>query len=102
MNTVCKTCGSVGFDKSLLGIHRCTFCDGTEGGNPPDIAREYVGNILHSMFYAGWVIEPTSCQCGGSYAWLKPRESGAKEMFGCVCHNTTRAMEQFLQDNDDR
>lgn len=28
----CKTCGSVGFVASVLGPDRCTFCDGTEGG----------------------------------------------------------------------
>lgn len=33
----CKTCKSVGFDKSVLGDDRCTFCDGTEGGNPPQL-----------------------------------------------------------------
>lgn len=36
---------------------------------------------------SGWVIEPTSCSCGGHWAWLKPRPSGAQNMHGCVCHN---------------
>lgn len=31
----CPTCGSAGFPESVLGANRCTFCDGTEGGNPP-------------------------------------------------------------------
>ena len=31
-------------------------------------------------------VEPTSCSCGGNYAWLKQRPSGAWEMVGCVCH----------------
>lgn len=31
----CKTCGGKGFPASVLGPDRCTFCDGTEGGNPP-------------------------------------------------------------------
>ena len=31
-------------------------------------------------------IEPTSCRCGGSYAWLGERPSGAWQMIGCVCH----------------
>jgi hypothetical protein len=31
-------------------------------------------------------IHPTSCLCGGSYAWLKERPSGALEMIGCICH----------------
>jgi dCMP deaminase len=30
----CATCGSEGFEPSILR-GRCTFCDGTEGGNPP-------------------------------------------------------------------
>lgn len=51
---------------------------------------------LHQMLCAGWVIEPTSCVCGGRYAWLKPTPSGAKEMYGCVCHNTKRAMREFI------
>lgn len=33
----CPTCKSVGFEISTLGKHRCTFCDGTEGGCPPTI-----------------------------------------------------------------
>ena len=32
---VCPTCYSKGFEISILE-NRCTFCDGTEGGNPPD------------------------------------------------------------------
>ena len=31
----CPTCGSTGFEVSILGPDRCTFCDGTEGGSPP-------------------------------------------------------------------
>lgn len=30
----CAGCGSKGFKPSVTGIG-CTFCDGTEGGNPP-------------------------------------------------------------------
>lgn len=30
----CPTCKSKGFQPSVL-VNRCTFCDGTEGGNPP-------------------------------------------------------------------
>ena len=36
----CPTCGAKGFDKSRLGPDRCTFCDGTEGGNPPEEDRD--------------------------------------------------------------
>ena len=31
----CKECDSIGFKPSITG-KGCTFCDGTEGGNPPD------------------------------------------------------------------
>lgn len=31
----CKGCGSKGFDSSILGPDRCSFCDGTEGGVGP-------------------------------------------------------------------
>ena len=31
----CPTCKSVGFEVSVLGANRCTFCDGTFSGNPP-------------------------------------------------------------------
>lgn len=34
----------------------------------------------------GWRIVPCSCTCGGRWAWVKPRPSGAQEMVGCVCH----------------
>ena len=31
----CPSCESVGFEQSVLGPLRCTYCDGTFGGNPP-------------------------------------------------------------------
>jgi hypothetical protein len=33
------------------------------------------------------VIVRASCHCGGDYAWMRLRDSGAWEMAGCVCHN---------------
>ena len=36
----------------------------------------------------GWKIVACSCACGGRWAWMKPRPSGAHGMHGCVCHNT--------------
>jgi len=42
----CPTCKSKGFDLSILGPDRCTFCDGTEGGNPPEPTRDYVKEAL--------------------------------------------------------
>lgn len=39
-------------------------------------------------------IEPTSCSCGGQWAILLRRSSGAQQMIGCVCHTT---VEQLLQ-----
>ncbi|XAO53929.1 hypothetical protein [Pseudomonas phage Max] len=35
-NRTCPTCEATGFQQSTLGPDRCTFCDGTEGGNPPE------------------------------------------------------------------
>ena len=64
------------------------------GQNVP-LSEGLDGQTLHEMFCVGWKILPTSCVCGGNYAWLKPRKSGALEMVGCVCHNTNSAMMQF-------
>lgn len=36
MNRQCPTCKSKGFEVSVLGPTRCTFCDGTDSGNPPE------------------------------------------------------------------
>lgn len=35
-----------------------------------------------------FVITPCSCTCGGGKAWMVQRQSGAWEMYGCICHNT--------------
>ena len=35
----CPTCRSKGFDISITGPLRCSFCDGTEGGQGPTIAH---------------------------------------------------------------
>lgn len=35
----CPTCGAKGFAQSVLGADRCEFCDGTEGGNPPEAPK---------------------------------------------------------------
>lgn len=48
---------------------------------------------LAKLLDNGWKIRPTRCGCGGNWAWLKPRLSGAMEMYGCVCHNTGDAYE---------
>lgn len=39
----------------------------------------------------GWTIDPTSCHCGGGFAWSQP--TGV--MFGCVCHKTLKAIESL-------
>lgn len=35
-------------------------------------------------------VSPTSCRCGGNYAWLVEKEEnpGVWVMHGCVCHYT--------------
>lgn len=34
-----------------------------------------------------WRIVRTECLCGGRWAWMRQRPSGAWEMRGCVCHH---------------
>ena len=36
----CEVCKSTGFEPSVSG-NGCTFCDGTEGGNPPIEGVDY-------------------------------------------------------------
>lgn len=35
----CQTCRSAGFEPSILGPARCTYCDGTFAGVPPTLAE---------------------------------------------------------------
>lgn len=48
-----------------------------EAGIPADWAE-----FLHR----GWKVVPSSWECGCRFAWLKPRPSGAHEMYGCISH----------------
>jgi hypothetical protein len=41
-------------------------------------------NILYKR---GWKIIPTSCACGGSWAWVKVVPQGDM-MYGCICHHS--------------
>lgn len=34
-----------------------------------------------------FMIAPTSCRCGGNWAWLKEVHDGCWEMIGCICHH---------------
>ena len=38
----------------------------------------------------GYIIEPTSCSCGGLFSWLKPHRTvegkSSYVMVGCICH----------------
>lgn len=46
----------------------------------------------------GWVIWGASCSCGGRWAWLKPRPSGAYEMVGCICHtDIEKYVEEYVK-----
>ncbi len=46
-----------------------------------------VPSLWQSAYKHGWVIQRTSCICGGNWAWLKPvPATGAYKMVGCVCH----------------
>lgn len=51
---LCAGCGSKGFAPSILGPDRCTFCDGTEGGNPPGLEDFFPHSAEPTfMFLAG-------------------------------------------------
>jgi hypothetical protein len=55
--------------------------------------RETIFAVVAGLLERGWKIVPTSCTCGGSWAWVKPVQvgddpNGAEEMHGCVCHCT--------------
>jgi hypothetical protein len=50
--------------------------------------KEECDYVMDLLQLAGWKQVPCSCCCGGDTAWLKPRQSGAYEMVGCVCHCT--------------
>jgi hypothetical protein len=56
------------------------------------LSASLIGNALPDEWKKaiadGWEILPCTCVCGGRYAWWKPNQSGATEIFGCVCHNT--------------
>lgn len=47
-----------------------------------------MNEVFIKLINNGWKIELCACSCGGKYAWLKQRDSGAYEIHGCVCHNT--------------
>jgi hypothetical protein len=44
----------------------------------------------HAFLRAGWKIVPSFGACGCRFAWLKPRPSGAHEMYGCISHCTPK------------
>ncbi len=50
-------------------------------------AKEDLTQAFKNALAAGCVIWPTSCTCGGRYAWLTPGEHGGHTMYGCICHN---------------
>jgi hypothetical protein len=45
-----------------------------------------------------YVIWPTSCSCGGNYAWFKQTNRGSYVCIGCVCHTSIDKIykEEFL------
>jgi len=64
--TFCPSCNSKGFPISKLGPHRCTFCDGTEGGQGPteqDIQDEQAAQALKHVAKPPW-IEHLSTEAG--------------------------------------
>jgi hypothetical protein len=45
------------------------------------------GEVVYRIGDDRYRIDATSCRCGGSWAWLRERPSGAWEMVGCICHH---------------
>ena len=48
--------------------------------------------LFRGLIEGGWKIVLCSCSCGGKYAWMKPRPSGAYEMVGCICHTDIKEL----------
>lgn len=55
----CPTCKSYGFLRSAM-FNRCSFCDGTTGGHPPDQKEIDDWNNLKSDEAVGY--DPCDCQ----------------------------------------
>lgn len=53
----------------------------------PSEVLDLVANEPMTMHGKTVAIVRASCHCGGSYAWMVQRDTGAWEMKGCVCHN---------------
>jgi len=50
--------------------------------------KEYnITKLFKKALDKGCVIWPTSCTCGGHYAWFTPTSHGTYIVYGCVCHN---------------
>ena len=61
----CLTCNSIGFLPSVLGPDRCSFCDGTEGGNPPKGAGVLLDNASLEVARFGATDDPSQPYLGG-------------------------------------
>lgn len=56
---------------------------------------EYMTMIFLHLLNNGWLITRASCLCGGTLAWLKPLNTGAYEMHGCICHSTPHSIQHI-------
>lgn len=54
---------------------------------PPAKVVEAVLEVPFEIHGTVIKIVACSCSCGGDYAWMHQRDTGAWEMKGCVCHN---------------
>ncbi len=54
--------------------------------DPADVVQEVV-DVPFVVQGVTVMMVHASCHCGGSYAWMHLRDTGAWEMKGCVCHN---------------
>ena len=47
-----------------------------------------LSDAFGALLRRGFIIQPTSCTCGGHFAWIGPDF----RMVGCICHNDPKVI----------
>ena len=85
-------------------IDTCTYCKGfaslADGEGGKKFCPRCGGTGREPAIEPQIESRPCSCRCGGSWAWVKRRRSGAYEMIGCVCHTPTADLVLILEASD--
>ena len=68
----CPTCKSEGFELSILGPDQCTFCDGTEGGHPPELLLEVGATYRAKKPAKIWSFATGPCMNDRTILWISP------------------------------